>query len=119
MPHCAACGTVYPKGERFCSQDGTPLLEAPPEAPPASDPDLVDQVEGEGSVTEYTPGDLRRGVPLLPEMKVGGRLWRRIDGIKVGDPASEKAHGFSFHKLTGQHNRVHLDSFFPTGRGLS
>lgn len=65
---------------------------------------------------ETTPGDLRRGAPLAQEMKIKGKLWKRIDALNIGDTAAEEA-----HQMTNEGNlsRNHLDSFFPNGRRLA
>jgi pSer/pThr/pTyr-binding forkhead associated (FHA) protein len=53
MPFCTACGKQNPDDARFCSQCGTRLATAPPEAPATPAPD-----SGESTATiSIGPGD--------------------------------------------------------------
>ena len=65
---------------------------------------------------EVTPGDLRRGAPLGPDLRIKGGLWRRIDAANIGDVNAESAHEMRYE---GELTRKRLEGTFPNGRTLS
>jgi serine/threonine protein kinase len=65
---------------------------------------------------EVTPGDLRRGAPLGPDIKIKGGLWRRIDAANIGDMNAETSHDMTYE---GVLTRKRVEGTFPSGRMLT
>jgi hypothetical protein len=106
------------KARAGLSQDIDKLrAQAAPAAPaPHAAPQAASAAPAPSASGEMTPGDLRRGAQLTPEIILKGRAWKRMDALNFGDTKAEEERGV-FSEEEPQRGRV--ESSFPSGRKLA